>query len=107
MKLTSRNARSANLTSGLAYSCLASGRQMLANIEQTKSAVLAEFRGALAGHEQLLRLALNEAEALAWQTAYPHLVFPALAKEKVMAAAAWSSRQRKLLDRSPVMAFAE
>jgi len=33
--------------------------------------------------------ALNEAEAAAWQTMFPHLVFPALATEKVQAAIAW------------------
>jgi hypothetical protein len=42
----------------------------------------------------MLRLALNEAEALAWQTLYPHLVFPDLAAEKVRGVAAWNSRQQ-------------
>ena len=37
---------------------------------------------------------LGEAEALAWQTGYPHLFFPALATEKVQAAAGWNARQQ-------------
>jgi hypothetical protein len=41
----------------------------------------------------LARLALNEAEALAWQTGVPHLVFPELADEKIRELAAWRERQ--------------
>jgi hypothetical protein len=48
----------------------------------------------------MLRLVLNEAEALAWQTRFPHLFFPALAVEKVQEAAAWDSRQRAVAGRT-------
>jgi hypothetical protein len=34
---------------------------------------------------------LNEAEALAWETEYPQLVFPALAEEKIEAISSWYS----------------
>ncbi|MBI4658566.1 MAG: hypothetical protein HY735_06905 [Verrucomicrobia bacterium] len=51
------------------------------------------------------RLALNEAEALAWQTPYPYLVFPLLALEKVRAIAAWHERQEALRRQGPVLAF--
>jgi hypothetical protein len=54
----------------------------------------------------MLRLVLNEAEALAWQTAYPHLVFPELAAEKAHAAAQWEQRQRSLNSGRPSLAFA-
>jgi hypothetical protein len=37
---------------------------------------------------------LNEAEALAWQTEFPHLVFPILAQEKVQSAANWEAHQQ-------------
>jgi len=47
----------------------------------------------LAGPERMLQLALNEAEAVAWQTDYPHLLFPELAMEKVQAVASWNHRQ--------------
>ena len=65
-------------------------------MEKTKLAVLAEFRGTREAHEKLLRLALNEAEALAWQTDFPQLVFPTLAIEKAQAVAAWSAHQRSI-----------
>ena len=41
----------------------------------------------------MVQLALNEAEALAHQTGFPFLVFPALAREKVEAVAAWNRHQ--------------
>jgi len=42
----------------------------------------------------LLHLAITEAAALAERTGYPQLFLPALALEKVEAAAAWHSRQQ-------------
>jgi len=45
----------------------------------------------------LLHLAITEAAALAARTDYPHLFLPALALEKVEAAAAWHSRQQDTL----------
>jgi hypothetical protein len=65
-------------------------------MKKAKEAIFAESRDALKTQEQLLRLALNEAEALAWQTMYPHLVFPTLATEKVQAVVAWDARQRSV-----------
>jgi hypothetical protein len=58
--------------------------------------LLRQFQLGFRGQEQLLRLALNEAEALAFLTDYPHLVFPTLALEKVHDAAAWKNRQQQL-----------
>jgi hypothetical protein len=55
-----------------------------------------EFSRTMTGYEQLLRGAMNEAEALAWQTPYPHLFFPGLAEEKAVAARQWVTRQRSL-----------
>lgn len=68
-------------------------RKLLAQMERTKNAIVSEFRGVLGAHEQVLRLALNEAEALAWESGYPNLVFPTLAEEKAQAVAAWHRRQ--------------
>ena len=73
---------------------------VLQQVREAKQAILAESRDALRIPEQLLKLALNEAEALAWQTLYPHLVFPALAAEKIQGVAAWNHRQRWLRNRS-------
>src|SRR2546429_1116877 len=74
--------------------CRASGQKLVARIEQVKQAILAEFRDVFEANEHLLRLALSEAEAIAWQTDYPFLVFPTLATEKAQAVAAWHARQR-------------
>jgi hypothetical protein len=75
--------------------CAAAGAKILAQIDAVKAALFAEFRDAFAT-EQPLRLAIVEAEALAWQTDYPHLIFPALAGEKIQRAAQWQARQQFL-----------
>jgi len=84
----------------LADICLTSCRKLLAQIEKTKDAILAQFREKFEAHEHLLRLALNEAEAIAWETEFPHLVFPMLATEKTQAVATWLARQRSM-NRAP------
>jgi hypothetical protein len=76
--------------------CLNRCKEVLGQITQAKESILAEARDTLRVQEQLLRLAVNEAEALAFQTLYPQLVFPTLAVEKVQGAARWSDRQRLL-----------
>lgn len=78
--------------------CLNSCRKLLTEIQQAKQNLVAQFRNVFAGQESMLRLALNEAEALAFQTDFPHLVFPDLAMEKVQSAATWRSRQQKVLN---------
>ena|SRR5882762_590192 len=94
MNVTHPNAKNTAAHPTLANVCLASCRKLLAHIENAKRVLLTEFRDLLETHEPLVRLALVEAETLAWQTAYPHLVFPALATEKVEAVAAGHARQR-------------
>jgi hypothetical protein len=47
---------------------------------------------------RIVHLTLNEAEAVAWDTGFPHLFFPLLAEEKVSKAAAWVCRQRSIRD---------
>ena len=74
--------------------CLASGQKLTAQIERLKENLLAELRGTMDVPDRLFRLALGEAEALAWQTGFPHLLFPALAMEKVQAVAGWKVRQQ-------------
>jgi hypothetical protein len=66
-----------------------------------------EFKELVGEHLHLLRLALNEAEALAWQTDFPQLFFPALAAEKAQAAVTWHRRQRKVCGPAIEWAFAE
>jgi len=67
---------------------------LLARIQETKEGLRSEFEETLEAHGHLLQLALNEAEALAWQTGYPQLVFPVLAREKAERVANWEARQR-------------
>jgi hypothetical protein len=76
--------------------CLNSCRKLLDRIDKVKQAVLNEFHDTLDAHNQMLRLAVNEAEALAWETDYPHLVFPALAHEKAEQVTSWEVRQREI-----------
>lgn len=76
-------------------------------VARAKERLHEEFRGHVGEHAHVLRLALNEAEALAWQTEFPHLFFPALAIEKANAAVAWHQRQRKVRGAASELAFAE
>ena len=82
--------------------CIESCQKLAAQIEQLKGNFLAKLQGSLEVPEKLFRLALNEAEAVAWQTGYPQLVFPALATEKIQAAAGWNARQKFLRQKNPV-----
>jgi hypothetical protein len=68
----------------------------MAQVRNARNAILAEARETLQIQERLLRLAVNEAEGLAWQTMYPQLLFPNLAMEKIQGAAQWSRRQRQI-----------
>jgi hypothetical protein len=81
-------------------------RKAIALLEQVKSAVFSEYQENLEQSRHLLHLALNEAEALAWQTDYPHLFFPTLASEKAQGIASWQARQQLLQRTGPQLAFA-
>jgi len=93
---TTNQGTKANAVKTAANVCVQSCRKLAAQIEKAKGNFLAELRGTMETPEKIFRLALNEAEALAWQTGYPHLVFPALAREKVQAVADWNARQQFL-----------
>src|SRR4051812_41417351 len=84
------------LESSFAGRCVESCRKVLAQIEHVRSDVVAEFRGRLEEHQHVLELAVNEAEALAWETGFPQLLFPTLAAEKATAVATWHARQHSL-----------
>ena len=73
---------------------LASCQKVLARIARVKETIFQESAEALRTQEHLLRLVLNEAEAVAWRTMYPHLVFPVLAAEKVQAVIAWDTKRQ-------------
>ena len=80
----------------LAQRCLVTCQKIVAQIEKTKNNILAEFREQIGASEQLLRLALTEAEGLAWETSYPQLFFPTLALEKAQGVVAWDAHQRSI-----------
>jgi hypothetical protein len=96
MKTNERNGENDGISPSFKQICLASCRTLLAQIESAKNAILAEFRNLAGVRERMLRLAVNEAEALAWQTEYPHLLFPTLAKEKAEEVIAWHARAESI-----------
>jgi hypothetical protein len=103
MKVTTNHGshNEAATAAGFARVCVACGQKVLEQVRRTKATILKQAANELKVQRHALQLAVNEAEALAWQTLYPHLVFPALAVEKVQAVAAWSARQRALLRHLP------
>ena len=87
---TSQNATAA----GIEAVCFNSCQKLLEQVGHVKQALLSTYGQAIDGHERIVQSALTEAEALAWQTPYPHLFFPVLAEEKVRAARRWAARQQ-------------
>jgi hypothetical protein len=98
MNLNDKNQVSSQPQNSFAHICLESCRKLLARLENAKANVMAEFSGSLQNHQHVLHLALNEAEALAWQTDFPELVFPALAHEKAEAVKVWHDRQQSFFE---------
>ena len=76
-------------------------RKTLDAMTKVRALVEREFSMLLQREPHLLRQALNEAEAIAWQTGFPQLVFPSLALEKARAVATWESRQRAMRQPTP------
>jgi hypothetical protein len=81
-------------------------QKLLQQLKQAKNNLVAEYHSLFERQEKLLTLALVEADALAWQTDYPHLVFPQLAMEKVQRAVDWRERQEMLLQQTSPYALA-
>jgi hypothetical protein len=71
-------------------------RNTLEAIAKVRALVEREFSTLRQRQPRLLLQALNEAEAISWQTGFPQLVFPSLALEKVRGIATWEWRQRKM-----------
>jgi len=94
MNTTKHTNDNTSRTRTIANNCVATCQKLIGQIESAKNSLLAEFRDTIAAPEQLLRLALSEAEALAWQSGFPQLVFPTLAREKAQAVVAWDAHQR-------------
>ena len=75
-------------------------RNTLDAIARVRALVEREFPTVRQREPRLLRQALNEAEAISWQTGFPQLVFPSLALEKARGVATWESRQRTIPQRT-------
>ena len=78
-------------------------QRKLQNIKET---IFRAYHSENSRNNRLLTLALNEAEAIAWQAGYPELLFPVLATEKVEALAAWNVRQKAVCRSTAELAFA-
>jgi hypothetical protein len=100
MKTNQNQNRSDDALQNFTQACRASYHKWAAHIDQAKDRLMAEFADAFEAKDTLLNHALNQADALAWQTAYPHLVFPVLAVERVEAAARWHQRQQFVQQRN-------
>lgn len=81
---------------GLSSSASNCRDELSRQLAAVKRSMVREYGTAISGHQRLLDSALNEAEALAWQTPYPHLIFPVLAEEKASAVGQWAARQRSV-----------
>ena len=101
-KRTNENPARGQIGMTFGNACVASCRKALAQFHRAKAAIFAESFHALRAPERLLRLALNEAEALALQTGYPHLFFPVLATEKVQAVMNWNDNQPAVRKGRPI-----
>jgi len=76
-------------------------------LTELKNRIQREFAVAVPGSERVLAAALREAEALAWRTGFPQLIFPVLAEEKARGVRKWHFRQQLLRRHSPTFALAE
>lgn len=85
-----------NARPSLVTVCKATCKKMLARLQNIKAGLLNEFRQHTFAQEHQLQLALNEAEALAYETGFPLLTFPVLAREKIQAVATWRRQQNRV-----------
>lgn len=91
-----QEANKSGLVAGFKQACLKSCDKVIARIKEAKAAILTEAQGRAQASDLMLRLAVAEAEAIAWQTGVPHLIFPTLAMERVQAVSKWSYRQQSV-----------
>jgi hypothetical protein len=104
--MNTKTHNSSNTAPSFGAVCLNSCRKLLRQLAQIKASVLHEFETGLRGHQELLKAAVTEAEALAWQTPYPHLFFPVLAEEKAAAVSRWAKHQSAVRHSTQARAFA-
>lgn len=75
-------------------------------LAEVRRQIESEFSQLESEQPRMLRLALNEAEAVAEETGFPELLFPALAAEKAQAVASWLQKQKCIRAPAYSIAFA-
>jgi hypothetical protein len=83
------NTQNKNLVKVAPDSWVASGRKLIVGIEKARQELATQHANQSELPQRLFQVALNEAEALAWETEYPQLIFPTLAEEKIAAMSSW------------------
>lgn len=62
-------------------------RKLIDALAGLKHKLIARYEQILPGSGELIRRAVNEAELVAWETSFPHLVLPDLAEARLAALA--------------------
>ncbi len=73
------NPNRTQLADGSLYFC----RELVGAVSELKTRLHEKYERALPGRRSLVRQAVEEAEALAWQTPFPHLFLPDYAELRV------------------------
>ena len=89
-----QNLTSRSSVNGLVSVCADSCKKLVARLRKYKTSLLREFGQNAFNQQHLVQLALNEAEALAYDSGFPLLTFPLLAREKAEAVSAWRLQQQ-------------
>jgi hypothetical protein len=69
---------------------------LAAKLTAYKAELLEEFNDESEAFLRFVRLAVNDAESLAWSTPYAHLFLPVLVEEKIQYARQWADRQSRV-----------
>lgn len=77
-----------------------------ARLERLRLDFVRRFAATAAPLHRWVHLTLNEAEALARETAVPELVFPILAEEKLAQLSRWQRRQARIREMTEQLSFA-
>lgn len=78
-------------------------REMLRRLKQTINLEMTSRFGGTVNVE-LIRQAINEADAIAASLPFPSLILPTLAEEKVLEVLKWQAKQRSISNRSLALA---
>jgi len=70
--------------------------KLAARLNDYKVALLEKLSNEPETFLHFARLAVNEAESLAWSTPYAHFFLPALVEEKIQCARQWANRQSRV-----------